>query len=102
MKNKYLLDTTIILDFSEGHDYRSGPSLAGTLEVRHVELSQERLAPVSNELHAAFKLEGLLHLPHLGLIASHLSCHPRWDGAVMGPGCCVDHSHGTEMPTLPC
>lgn len=51
---------TIILDFAECYDYRSGPSLAGTLEVRQMQLSQEMLAPVG---HAAFKLEELLHLP---------------------------------------
>ena len=51
---------TIILDFAECYDYRLGPSLAGTLEVRQMQLSQEMLAPVG---HAAFKLEELLHLP---------------------------------------
>lgn len=60
MKNKCLLEATIILDFSESYDYRSGPSLVGTLEVRQMELSQEILAPVG---HTAFKLEELLHLP---------------------------------------
>jgi hypothetical protein len=74
MKTKCLLEATIILDFSECYDYRSGPSLAGTLEVRQMELSQEILAPVG---HAAFKLEELLHLPPVDLVSSHLSCHPR-------------------------
>lgn len=48
------------MDFSESYDYRLGPSLVGTLEVRQMELSQEILAPVG---HTAFKLEELLHLP---------------------------------------
>lgn len=74
------------MDFAECYDYRSGPSLAGTLEVRQMQLSQEMLAPVG---HAAFKLEELLHLPPWVLFFTP-ELSPRWEGAVMGPGCCVD------------